>query len=60
MLPHEFDKKEEDPLADAGIAVEVLHRQTETGVEWPQGIDGCPPDPSQQSGVGPNDDKEGL
>ena len=24
MLPHEFDKKEEDPLADADVAVEVL------------------------------------
>ena len=36
MLPHEFDEKEESPLADTDVAVEVLHRQAETNVEWPQ------------------------
>jgi len=33
MLPHEFDKKEEDNLPD--VTVEVLRRSTRTSAEWP-------------------------
>jgi len=44
MLPHEFDKKEEDLAADAGVS--VLHRSTRTSVGWPR-----------ENGESPNDGK---
>ena len=37
MLPHEFDKKEEDSAADADVTVGVSDKSTGTSVEWPRG-----------------------
>ena len=55
MLPHEFDKKEGNPLTD--VTVGALHRQTEPSVEWPQEAYESPPDIRLSTEVGSNDDK---
>ena len=55
MLPHEFDKKEGNPLTD--VTAGALHGQTEPSVEWPQETCESLPNLRLSIEVGSNDDK---
>jgi len=57
MLPHEFDKKEESPIADGGVAVGVSDRSTVTSVKWPRGSGESLPNSRPQMETDPDDGK---
>ena len=57
MLPHEFDKKEEDSVADADVAVGVSDRSIGTSAEWSRGSGESLPNPRPPRETAPNDGK---